>query len=126
MSIEIQEKAGSNLLEIHTNGRLTHRDYLRLVLRTKRLIEDHGKIRVLLQTSGFDAWSVEAMWDDIRFELDHFSEIERVALVGENTWEKWMAGFYRPFTGAESRFFAGSQIEEARQWLEASPRVQSA
>jgi hypothetical protein len=38
-------------------------------------------------------------------------------MVGEKRWQKGMAGFCRPFTKAEIRYFDVSQAKEAREWL---------
>ncbi len=125
MSIHLLEESG-DFLEVRAHGLLTHRDYLQLVPRTKRMIRDHGKIRVLFDMSGFQGWSLGEMWDDVKFDLSHLEEVERVALVGDNSWERSLGAFCRPFTGARVRYFYRDQLLEARQWLESQPRAQSA
>jgi hypothetical protein len=32
------------------------------------------------------------MWEDIKFATVHCRDIEKLAMVGEEAWEKWMAG----------------------------------
>ena len=56
--------------------------------------------------------------DNIKFDLKHFSDIERLALVGEKRWEKGMSVFCRPFTTAKIRYFDRPAVAEARAWLE--------
>ncbi|MFQ5526993.1 MAG: STAS/SEC14 domain-containing protein [Thermoanaerobaculia bacterium] len=127
MSIQIHEQSGRNVLEVRAKGQLTHRDYEQLVPRTKRMIQDHGKIRVLFEMSNFHGWSFEPMSHSISFDLSHFDDIDRVALVVDGkSWENAMTAFCHPFTGAEVRYFDRGQLLEARQWLEASPQAQSA
>ena len=41
----------------------------------------------------------------------------RIALVGEKTWEKWMATVCKPFTRAKVRYFDATEIEAAKTWL---------
>ena len=57
------------------------------------------------------------LWEDIKFDLKHFADIERLAIVGEKRWEQGMAAFCRPFTSAKIRYFDHSRIEEAREWI---------
>ena len=49
--------------------------------------------------------------------LRHFNDLERVAIVGNRTWQKLMTGFCKPFTTAQVRFFEHPQLEEARAWV---------
>lgn len=77
----------------------------------------HGKIRVLFHMTDFHGWETAALWDDIKFDIKHFADIERLAMVGDKRWEQGMAVFCRPFTTATIRYFDQSQIDEARRWL---------
>jgi SpoIIAA-like len=83
----------------------------------ERLVKAHGKIRMLVEMHDFHGWTVGALWEDIKFDVKHFSDIERVAMVGESKWQHGMAVFCKPFTAAEVRYFDRSEIEQARMWL---------
>ena len=41
-----------------------------------------------------------------------------IALVGDKTWEKWMAKVCKPFTMAKIRYFDVTEIVSAWQWLQ--------
>jgi hypothetical protein len=41
---------------------------------------------------------LRAAWDDLEFGLKHYSDFERIAMVGDRKWEEWMANFCKPFT----------------------------
>lgn len=49
----------------------------------ERLVQQHGKLRVLFDMTDFHGWEVGAAWEDLKFGVDHFSDIERMAPVGE-------------------------------------------
>jgi ATP-binding cassette subfamily B protein len=51
---------------------------------------------------------------DINFRLEPH---ERIALVGEKAWEKWMAKVCKPFTMAKIKYFDASEIDAANAWL---------
>ncbi len=59
-----------------------------------------------------------ALWEDIKFDIKHFKDIELLAIVGESQWEKGMAKFCTPFTTAKIRYFDVKQQDEARAWIE--------
>ena len=65
----------------------------------------------------FHGWTAGALWEDIKFDMHHWKDIERLALVGETKWEAGMAAFCKPFTKATVRYFDQSQMEEARKWI---------
>jgi len=76
-----------------------------------------GKARLLAQFHDFQGWDLHALWDDIKFSATHCTKIERVALVGEKTWEKWMTCVCKPFTMAKVQYFDASNIAAAWAWL---------
>lgn len=112
-----QLKEDGRVLEVAVSGKLTHADYEHFIQAFERLVKRYGKIRVLFEMSDFHGWEMAALWDDIKFDVKHFSDIERLAMVGDKRWEQGMAAFCRPFTTATIRYFDQSQIDEARSWL---------
>jgi hypothetical protein len=57
------------------------------------------------------------MWEDIKFDFRHHRDIERLAVIGERTWQKGMAIVCRPFTSAVIHYYDPEHAEEARNWL---------
>ena len=118
MSIRINERNDGKILEVQVAGKLTGRDYRRFVPEFERVIKQHGKVRILFDMAEFHGWNMAALWDDIKFDLKHFAAIERLAMVGDKKWQKWMSKFCRPFTTAAIRYFDMAAVERARSWLE--------
>jgi hypothetical protein len=58
-----------------------------------------------------------AAWEELTVGLMHYSNFERIALVGNRKWEKWMADFCKPFTKAEVKYFDTSEVDAAWKWL---------
>lgn len=117
MTIELKEHAGGKVLEVRVAGKLTTDDYEHFLPEVERLMRQHGKVRVLFDMHDFHGWSAGALWEDVKFEMRHFRDIDRLALVGEKKWEADMAGFCRPFTTATIRYFDRAKAEDARRWL---------
>jgi hypothetical protein len=118
MTVQLQELQNGKILVVPVSGKLERADYDRFVPEFERLIQQHGKIRVLLETHDFHGWTAGALWEDIKLDIKHFRDIERLAVVGEKKWEKGMTTFCKPFTTAQVRFFDHDHAEEARAWLE--------
>jgi hypothetical protein len=117
MSVELHEDG--RILVIKLTGKLTKNDYEQFAPEVERLIKQHGKLRMLVQMHDFHGWTVGALWQDIKFDLKYFRQIERLALVGEKTWEHGMATFCKPFTTATIRYFDRSEAEQAEEWIHA-------
>jgi hypothetical protein len=116
----VDEEVHGKVLEVDLHGRLSRSDYEWFVPETEKMILKYGKIRILVTMHDFAGWDATALWEDIKWNAKHFNHIERLAIVGEKTWHKWMTGFCRPFTSAQVRYFTHDQLEEAHAWLNES------
>lgn len=119
MALKVDADAAGNRVNVKISGRLSRADYERFVPEIERLIDREGKIRVLVEMDHFHGWTPGALWEDVKFDLRHFSDIERVAMVGDARWERLMARFCMPFTRATVRYFDDSKADEAERWLTA-------
>ncbi|MBN1866211.1 STAS/SEC14 domain-containing protein [Candidatus Sumerlaeota bacterium] len=117
MPIQLSEENGGKLLVVHVSGKLAAADYEHFVPEFERLVQQHGRLRVLFDMTDFHGWEVGAMWEDTKFAIHHFNDIERFAMVGEKKWQKGMATFCKPFTRATIRYFDHADAAEAQKWL---------
>jgi hypothetical protein len=115
--IRVTEKRDGATLEVEVTGKLRHEDFVDFVPQVERCIHRHGKLRILFAMIDFHGWDGPAFWDEIKFDVKHFSHFERIAVVGDRAWEKNIALLCRPFTTAKLRYFERPAIEEARNWL---------
>ncbi len=118
MAIELLEELDGKLATVKVSGKLTKQDYERFVPEIETLIEKNGKIDLLLIMHEFHGWDAVSLWEDIKFDLKHFGDIRRLAVVGESKWEKWMASFCKPFTKAHIKYFEQEQVALARLWVQ--------
>lgn len=119
MTTHVAETIHGKVIEVRLSGKLTGKDYAMFVPDTEALIKRQGKIRVLAILDDFHGWDAAALWEDTKWEARHFSHIERIAVVGEKRWHRWMASFCKPFTSAEVRYFEHDELAAARLWVEA-------
>src|ERR1700756_115146 len=96
------------------SGKLHDEDYKKFVPMVDDAIAKSGKVRLLAQFHDFHGWDAKALWDEIKFSPTHCTKIDRIALVGEKTWEKWMATVCKPFTMAKIKYFDATQFEAAK------------
>lgn len=67
---------------------------------------------------GFRGWDAAALWEDLKFDVKHFADIERLAMVGNNPWQQHLAKSCRLFTKAKVRYFDHTSSAHARKWLD--------
>jgi len=112
----VDEVARDKFLESDLHGELSRADYEMFVPLMEKQIRQQGKIRLLVTLHDFDGWDAGALWEDLKWDANHFNDIQhiqRLAIVGE----KWMTGFCRPFTTASLRYFTPAKLDQAREWL---------
>lgn len=110
------------VLGFRLSGLLHTEDYEAFAPAIESAIERHGRLRLLLQFEDFHGWDAGALWSDLKFRAQHFTDIERIAFVGENRRDRAVAMLLRPLTTAELRYFDGDQLAEAWAWLEEGTR----
>lgn len=99
------------------SGKLHDEDYKTFVPAVDKAVAEQGKVRMLAVFHDFHGWDTKALWDDIKFSTTHCTKIDRIALVGEKSWEKGMAAVCKPFTMARIEYFDAADIAQAKAWL---------
>lgn len=115
--IEQLESASPKVLAFKMSGKLHDEDYKQFVPLVDAAIAKDGNVRILAQFQDFHGWDMKALWDDIKFSTTHCTKIERIAMVGDKAWEKWMATVCKPFTMAKIRYFDAPELDAAKAWL---------
>ncbi len=117
MTVALDERAGGQILAVDIKGKLEKKDYELFAPEVERLIDKHGKVSILVDLTGFEGWDAGGLWEDIKFDVKHFNDVERIAFIGQSRWQKGMATFCKPFTTAEIRYFEPTRRQEAVRWL---------
>lgn len=115
--IEMLSGLPADTVGFKMSGKLHDEDYKQFVPLVDDAIARSGKVRILAQFHDFHGWDLHALWDDIKFSTTHCTKIERIALVGDKAWEKWMAQVCKPFTMAKIKYFDAAEIDAAKTWL---------
>lgn len=117
MAETIDIVASGKLIEVRLTGKLTKEAYEKLVPVVDEQIKEFGKVRFLVILEDFHGWTMGALWEDTKFDLAHWRDIEKLAIVGETKWEEGMAAFCKPFTTAKIKYFDHAKLEDARKWI---------
>lgn len=113
-----QQRSDEFVLEV--SGTLTREDYEQVIPEVEKIVSEQGKVRALVELNEFKGWTPVSLVDELRFDVRHRNDIEKVALVGEGRVQEAMAQIASPIFSGEVRFFPKEKMSEAKVWLAAS------
>jgi predicted transposase YbfD/YdcC len=115
--IQILEQTENNVIATKATKKLTTTDYEKLLPILKDRLKQYEKIRWYFEMENFQGWELKAFWEDVKFDAKHANDFEKIAMVGDKQWEKWMTDLMKPFTPAEIKFFELAEREKALTWI---------
>jgi len=102
------------------SGKVSDNEYKAFAAGVETFIADQGKIRLLMIVDYPQDFDLKAAWDDLVFWIKHIRDIERLAIIGQKKWEKWLELLAKPFIHAEVKYYKTSNIEDAWNWIKSS------
>lgn len=105
-----------DFVAIECTERLTKLDVDVIGALLESQIEEYHKIALFVEMKDFHGWARGGLWADTKFDLKHHGDFTRIAIVGDQKWEEWMAVLSKPFTSAKVRYYEASQRDSAMNW----------
>lgn len=112
--IQQMGQSEDNVLGYRVVGDITKADYTGLVPAVEAAVKSYGAIRLLLDLSDFKWEKVDAWGADFRFGHEFKDKIERMALVGNESWGKYLTKLAAPFYAQQAEWF--TDVDEAWAW----------
>ncbi len=75
-----------------------------MVPEVEALVDQVGDINMLLDLSGFHWEKINAWGADMKFGYTYRNKIDKVAIVGDKKWQKWLTAVADPFFAREAKF----------------------
>jgi hypothetical protein len=117
---------GPDGLEINVEGKLRAEDYRPFKELAEQRIDRFGQVNLLVVIIDFSELTPAALWQDIQFDVAHYGDVGRLAIVGSVPLDHWMATLSKPFTSAVVQYYSIAEIESAREWIRDLPLEQLA
>ena len=117
MAIDIVPNGAILDVTLKARGKLTHTDYSVMIPMLTQAITamPNIKVNMLLDATEFEGWELEAAWDDFKFGMEFKDTFLKIAIVGTETWQEYMAKMGDWFMDGEVKFFY--DLTEAKEWL---------
>jgi len=118
LSIGIERYDNAYLLTLKAVGKLTHQDYDIIVPMIESALAgvEESNLKVLFDATEFDGWEMRAAWDDFKLGMKYRSEFTKIAIVGNQRWQKLAAQVGGWFVSGEVKSF--TDMEGAFGWLQ--------
>jgi len=115
--IEKLSHSSGNVVGYKISGVVGPEDYKILVPETTGLVNEYGKIRMLLNIQDLEWEKISAWTQDLKFGADFGNKIEKMAFVSDKNWEKKIIELAAPFYASEVKFFPTDMEAAAWEWL---------
>lgn len=107
-----------DFLVCRVSGKLTRPDYDAMIPELESALQLRpGELRMMIVLEDFRGWNLEALWEDIKFDIRHRNDFARIAVVGQSRVEEWGTRLSKPLFGAQVRFYDMEDRDMARAWL---------
>ena len=117
MAIDIVPNGAVLDVTLKASGKLTHGDYAIMVPMLTQAITamPNIKVNMLLDATEFEGWELEAAWDDFKFGMEFKDTFLKIAIVGTEKWQEYMAKMGDWFMDGEVKFFYN--LAQAQDWI---------
>ncbi|GAB3344050.1 hypothetical protein GCM10027429_35420 [Marivirga atlantica] len=115
--IQILEFTKNNIIATRAEDNLTETDIQKIHPLIHNIVNRGQNVRWYFEMENFSGWNIKGLWEDIKMDLSHAENYEKIAMVGEKKWQDWITQFMKPFTNAEIRYFDLEEKNEAKEWI---------
>lgn len=116
MAVSI-ESLGPASLEVSIDGKVDVQDYEIFVPQAEERIRRHGQVGLVVRVENLQGETLPAIWEDLKFDVKHYRDVSRLAVVAASDSKRWLATLSKPFTTAQVRFFHEAELQTARDWV---------
>ena len=113
---KLAESSGS-VLGYRVVGKVSVEDYQKLEPEVKAIVDQNEGVSLLLDLQEFAGEEVRAWLPDLKFGHHFHDKIDKMAIVGDKRWEKWLAALADPFYAKDAKFFHPDEMDKAWAWL---------
>jgi hypothetical protein len=107
-----------NAIRVTPLGKLQAEDFRRIAPEIDALIAQYGKVRLLIDASGFGGWENLAGFEyHAGFVKSHMQKVERIAVITTHDWQQWLVGAVRVFVHPEIKAYDKRQESQAMAWI---------
>lgn len=114
---EILDLPDANIFGIEFSDTLTEDDHDALLSELRSALEEHTTMRVLFVMNEVDDWTPEEQWEELAYDIRHLRDLDKVAVVGDDLWERWLEKVEVLFPMSVIQTYDAEDYDEALAWI---------
>ncbi|HEY1180793.1 MAG TPA: STAS/SEC14 domain-containing protein [Rhodocyclaceae bacterium] len=105
------------LVTVAVLGEFTLADYAEFEELVNYKVNFEGQVDLYFDLREMAGFTIDVIWEDIKFSRAHASDFRRIAVVTDNQWITWSAWLSKSFINADLRVFDDADADEALSWI---------
>lgn len=105
----------NNVVSVSVLGEFTLADFKQFEEHMLYGIKFQGSVNLLIDLRDMIGYSVDVVWEELKFSKAHEREFDKVAVVSSDQWVTWSAWLQRFFIAADIEVF--SDFDAAQAWV---------
>jgi hypothetical protein len=115
--LEKLSQSSESIVGYKVIGKVTAEDYQQLDPEVQALVNQYGKVGLLLDLQELAGEEAKAWLPDLKFGRQFHDKIAKMAIIGDKRWEEWLTAFADLFYAKQAKFFKPDETEKAWAWL---------
>lgn len=107
--------ADKNRVSLTVLGEFTLADFKQFEEHILHGIKFEGPVNLLIDLRDMLGYSIDVVWEEIKFSRAHQYEFIKVAVVTSNQWLSWSTALQRLFVDADIETF--DDFDAAKNWI---------
>jgi len=108
------------LVSVAVLGEFTLADYAEFEELVNYKVSFEGPVDLYFDLREMASFTIDVVWEDIKFSRAHANDFRRVAIVTDSQWITWAAWLGKVFVNAELRVFDDADVVDAKSWIGAA------
>ena len=115
--IEKLAESSGNVVGYKAVGKFKPSDFDGIKPEVKALVEKEGNIRLLFDMAEYKGETAKGWIADYKFGREIHGKVQKMAVVGDTTWEKFLMELAKVIYASDAKFFHSADIGKAWAWL---------
>ena len=117
--IKLLSNLPDKILGFSAIGIVTTDDYESILIPiVEEKLTKYGQVRLLYHLgTQFHHFTWAALWDDLKVGVRHWTQWERIGVVTDVGWLRWMTQLLGWLIPSPVKVFHNDQLPQARQWI---------
>lgn len=117
---QFSEFPEDHIVALTIDGHINTQEFEKLKGQLEKSIKNWEEVKLLEVVKSFTGMSPRALFEDVKFGLNHYKDFSKAAVVTDKKWIDLLTKAIAPVAPFPVKVFELSEIDSAKEWLRAS------